>query len=241
MLLLRWGLVGIALGLAWSSPLTARAESVDAARERFEEGMAAAEAGDDLAAIEALTESYELSPRPVTLLNLAIFQDRAGRRPDAYRSFSELLSQYGSEISDETRARVTERVEALEDELARVEVETDPTGAMVLVDGEERGRSPLVLVLEPGRYRFEARLDDREPVSSSRQVRAGEVLRVDLSLPGRPSTPTPTPTEPSPGGFWHGPWPWVIGSVVLAGILAVVLGVTLTDEEPVPDWTLRVP
>lgn len=233
----------------WATPSISSAETTQdrqRARHLFEQGMAAAEDEDYEGAIEALRESQEIYPLSGTLLNLALFQDRAGRRLEAHRSFSELIFRYGDEISGGARSQVNVRIRELDASLARVEVVTEPPGAMIRIDGEEQGTTPLPvpLVLEPGAYVVEARLDGFESEQETVDLSAGEMSRVELILSPRseePSNPRGSPSSEARRSFWRGPWPWIIGGIILAGSAAAVLGVTLSNDEPDPDWTLRVP
>jgi len=248
-------IVGIgALTLLGSSPVASWAQDNQneiRARELFDQGVAAAEAEEYAAAVEAFLESYDLVALSGTLLNAGLFQLRGGWRVDAHRTLTELLQLHGDEISDLARLEVTRHLNELEAALSFVDVETRPRGATILVDGEDHGQSPLSdqLLLEPGTYTFEARLDDHEPATETRELEAGENYVIELELLSEPAqlpvepdeslVEPASPPEEERRSFWRGPWPWIIGAVVV-GAAAVVLGVTLSEDEPQPDWTLRV-
>ncbi len=69
-----------------------------------------------------------------------------------------------------------------------VAVRAQPAGAEVLIDGERwegiEGR-PLVVQLAEGRHRIEVRLEGYEPFSTDVQVREGETVPLNVSLPAR--------------------------------------------------------
>jgi serine/threonine-protein kinase len=82
-------------------------------------------------------------------------------------------------------------------------IETDPPGAMILVDGKEAGLSPLTLdTLELGEHSVAATLEGRKP--AERQVKLenpGERAMVVLALAPEPVVPPPAPPpqpDPSP-------------------------------------------
>lgn len=175
------------LAIAW--PAAAQAEEAPAddqarARQLFEQGVDAARAEDLGAAIDAFVESYALYPHPGTLLNLGLYQLRAGRRVDAHATLSTLVDRWGDVISDRARAEVGERLLELEAALAFVTVSTSPPGAVVSLDGVELGPTPLPgpIAREPGPCTVEARLEGHEPAAETLPLRAGERSTVSLVL-----------------------------------------------------------
>jgi hypothetical protein len=305
-----WALAAL-LAVAWPATARGEASSEDQARARqlFEEGVAAARGEDYEAAIAAFVESFDLYPHPGTLLNLGLYQMRAGRRVDAYSTLSALMTSYGGVISDRARGEVGQRLHELEAALALVTITTNPAGALVLVDEVELGRTPLdaPLAREPGPCSVEARLEGHQTATGTIELRAGErptvALALDPILAEPPtlvvesqaagarasidgSAPEPLPLRrslepgdhelvvtapghvaqtrpvnlpetgevrldialvPVPGGPEPPPpprrrWPWVVGAVSAAAVIAtaVALGVTLSDPVGDPDWDLRV-
>lgn len=235
----------LTIALLFAPVLAAAQDGVEAeARELFEAGLAAAERGDPGAAVDLFQRSYELFPHPGTLLNVALYRREAGRPLGAYQAFTELLERFGPVISAETRERARTHLSELEEELATVEVATDPPGATLRLDDREVGVTPLPepLRLEPGDYRLEARLEGYEPTGLTLELTAGLNPLVELTLreipPEAPEPTAPAPDEPE-RSFWRGPWPWVIGGLLLLGA-----GVGLTvglwpDDDPSPVSTLR--
>jgi hypothetical protein len=284
------------------------------AQRLFEQGVAAAAAGDYATAIFAFERSNELLPTPGSLKNLALYEDAAGRLADAFRSWTQLLADYGQMVSPATRTQAEERVRDLDAVLARVTIEVNLADATVLIDGREAGKSPLVEIqrLEAGTHVLEARLDGfrdarttallhegvattvrlevqpetlpapmlrvesssggatvavdggpPEPVPCTREMTPGphqvrmeapgyvaenrdmtmpETGEVVVSISLVPLAPeTPTTTAEDDGGFWAGPWPWVIGGALVLGAAATATGVLLAPEdEASSDWTLRM-
>ena len=306
-------------------PPTAWAQSQaeqERARELFERGLEASREGRNGEAVRAYRESFDLFPRPGTLVNLASSQEASGRLVDALTSWNELLERFVAVISAEARTQAQDRIAELERSVAHVAVESQPAGALLLRDGRELGTSPLgeELVLDAGEVVFEARLEGYDDSRTTVRLRAGAnppvvltlepeddaapappVVRPTLivesltdgatvTLDDRPPLPAPMRTAIEPGdhrvrveapgfeaesrdvmmpesdeevhlsidlapvggrvsddddddeGFWHGPWPWIIGGVILAGAgLGIGLGVGLNQTEPVdPDLSMRL-
>lgn len=166
------------------------------ARDVFEQGMAARSAGDYEAAAAAFEQSYQLYPHPGTLLNLAVDLDRGGRLREAYHAWRELRDRFGAVISDDAREQAHERLEQLERTLALVELQVEPPGAVIEVDGVVLGPAPLEhpLVLAPGTHRISADAPGHEGVSLSRRFGAGRhpPLRLELQLEEQEPTRGPT-------------------------------------------------
>ncbi len=79
-------------------------------------------------------------------------------------------------------------------------IETTPAGAILTIDGEPRGRSPMTFdTLGVGSHTVEASMDGYEPSTKTVTLSApGEKLLVDLALVAMP-TPTHSPVElPTP-------------------------------------------
>jgi eukaryotic-like serine/threonine-protein kinase len=96
-------------------------------------------------------------------------------------------------------------------------IETDPPGAMIMVDGREAGLSPLTIeALELGEHTVGAALQGRKP--AERQVKLekpGERAMVVLALapeppptPPKPETPRQSKKTPQPGKLTLDTTPW---------------------------------
>src|SRR6266404_5611582 len=96
-------------------------EAVRMARRRFQEGVAAVDAGNYEAARVAFQQAYALKPHPSVLRNLGQAELKTGRyREAASKSLAEAEGQVG-----------------------KIMIEVDVAGAEVTVDGELAGRSPI--------------------------------------------------------------------------------------------------
>ncbi len=61
-------------------------------------------------------------------------------------------------------------------------IESEPVGALVLIDGKERGRTPLITALNPGRHQLLLTMDGRRDVSSEFDMPGDRDLSIRLDL-----------------------------------------------------------
>jgi len=100
-----------------------------------------------------------------------------------------------------------------------LQVNSEPPGASVYVDGTYRGTTPLTLTLPPGTHTVEVRKEGYQPVKRTIEVAPGEEKRITLTLPAVPQGTRPKTTSESAG-------PAPVGTVprgALVGVLAVVI------------------
>lgn len=118
-------------------------------------------------------------------------------------------------------------------------VESPTPGATVAIDGGAAEALPLSCELEAGEH--EVRVE--APGHAARIER----VRIDPAAPARlvfELNPEPAETTGDDGpGFWNGPWPWVIGGVLAAGLAGgITAAVLLAPGEPAEgDWRVRMP
>lgn len=112
-----------------------------------------------------------------------------------------------------------------------VAVTTQPTGATVVVDGENRGVTPLELVqLSPGVHRFEISLDGYDPEQRVVTVRGGERQELHLTL---------QTGQPRPGRIMVSAAGSEDAFVILDGVSRGRAPITL-DQVPPGTHTVRV-
>ena len=93
----------------------ARPDVDQRARDLFEEGRAAYDAGDDAEALAHFKAAYELSHRPQLLYNIGLSADRLGRRAEAleaYRGYLDALPDAHNHVSVADRVRALEAMDA---------------------------------------------------------------------------------------------------------------------------------
>jgi hypothetical protein len=221
------------------------------ARALFERAVLEADAGRHAEAAALYRESYALYAHPGTLFNLALSETEAGHRARAHRAWSELLARYGDVISELAHRTAEQRLRALEPELARIEIVSEPEGARVAVDSELLGSAPVSIAIEPGQHRVEAALEGY--VSQSWEVAVVAQARLEHRFtlaPDRPAEPANVvlvrapildPPRPVPAeSFENGPWPWILGGAGVLAIAGVIVAIALATSSS-SSWRVTFP
>jgi hypothetical protein len=205
------------------------------AGRRFDQGVAYVAEGRFEAAMAEFLRAYEISGEWIVLYNLGQVSASLGRNADAYDYFTRYLAAGGDEVESTRRGEVEGALRELEPRVAHLAIDADIAGAVVFVDGKERGATPLLgpVVVEPGSHVVEVR-DERLAGGRERReiILAGgltETVHVAAAAPvGPPPTVPETPEEEeSIASAW---WFWtIIGAVVVGG--GVTAGVLLWPDE----------
>lgn len=162
-----------------------RVRADDAAQARFHHQRATQSyvAGRYDAALEEFFAVQRLAPSPGTLFNIARCFERLGRAEETYLFYAEYLA------SDDDDDRLRESAEAvlarLAPRVARIRVVTEPPGAAVYVDQQDRGRyglAPTVVAVAPGARAITAELEGYRPVRAEVQAVRGQEQVVELTL-----------------------------------------------------------
>ncbi len=180
---------------AEAAPSSAQAavETEPDARTLFLQGQEAYQHGDYEAAVEHWERAYALDARPALQYNLAQAYGRLGRLVEERDALERYIASADPEDSLLSAARA--RVATLRERLARtaLRVEGGAPGAVLLVDGEERGRLPLTdpLSVEPGSHAIEARAEGYATFRSTAIVPPSEVVDVQVAMAELTSAPVP--------------------------------------------------
>jgi hypothetical protein len=252
---------GLALGLAamaLSAPrVHAQASTASQralARQQFQDGVAAARAGEWDAAFEAFQSSYALVPRPITLLNLAGAMVQTGRLVEGAEAYRRFLREADS--SAERHREAAERALAeLEGRLpaVRVRVLGFEEGDVLTLDGWEVSQAVLdeELPVDPGEHEIVVTRAGHDPLRLEFAAREGasrEVV-VDARPESWPRTgerggtraprtgsgddvlgPTDLAPRDEGGGVLSSPVFWVITAVILVGA-GVLTGVLIATSD----------
>ncbi len=152
---------------------------------------------------EALAEfekAYELAPHPLVLFNIAGAHRQLQQYRQALNTYSRFLLEGDGSVKPELLRRGKADMDELLSLVARVSVDSDPSGAILVVDGEEVGELPLTerLVLAPGTHVFEATLGDDDPVKRTIKLTAGDELELMLAMKPAKTSEKPDVTVPEP-------------------------------------------
>lgn len=130
----------------------------ETAKQAFDAGLAAVAAGEYAAAVSAFERAYGLRPHTVTLFNLALALEKAGRLPEAWELFDAIIDIVESNAE---RREVRRHMRTIEAEIAIVEIDAQPKTRLCIdgIDMPAGDVSDYRLAVEPGRH--ELLLDDQ--------------------------------------------------------------------------------
>jgi len=179
----RWSVALLGLALLYS-PSPARADDVaDEADLHFQLGAQRYQAGDFTGALEHFMHSNRLVPNKNVLFNIARCYESLGQFPNAWRSYSAALD---GEADPKAKTRIQESLERIGPQVAVIQVETDPPGAVIYLDRKDlgpRGEAPRALGLAPGEYVVIVERPGHEAAQSQKlKVGAGSKTSVKLKL-----------------------------------------------------------
>lgn len=198
------------------------------ARTLFQRGQAAYSQGDYESAIAQWTRAFELDPRPLLQFNLSQAYERLGQLEGAIAALERYLEV--ADPSDEHQADARARLASLRERLGRTSIRVigGPENATILVDDEDRGRTPRPdpIPVSPGSHRVVVRAAGYEDFVSTVAVPAGQALDVTVE--------TRTAAVSSGGDVPIVP---IIlfsagGAALIAG--AVIGGIALSDAQAAP-------
>lgn len=201
-----------------SLPLAERcalAQPVDAvtevARQRYQEGVKAFDAGKFEDARAAFLQAYALKRHPAVLLNLGLSEVKAGHPEDGANHLQLFLHEPSA--TPEQRATAGKAVTEAKKKAGFVIVGVDANGADVSVDGTAVGKSPLLdpVFVKPGKHTFLATYQGRSATSAV-DAKAGTATATNLQIgvagtpvvaavpvPARPAAPAPPAVaQPAP-------------------------------------------
>lgn len=232
-------IASLLLAATLAAALPSFADDVD---KLFEEGSAAAQAGNFELAYEKMKAAWSQRPSFDVAANLAFVEQRLGKKREAAEHLEYALSTFPATGDAATKERMQTDLNALRTELARVQVDA-PEGCAIKVDGEERGRAPLpqvYLYVEPGKRTVEGTLPG-EKGSATIDAQPGQTIAIKIVLKSEnDGTVTHPPKKESPVPLWAG---LVVGGIGIGGLgagigLAVAAGTSGSNAD---DATAALP
>jgi len=179
------GLVPTSSAAPGAAPI--QADLAEEAQLHFNLGLQAYRARHFPTALAHLLQSNRLAPNSNTTFNVALCYDRLAQPAQAWRFYA--ASRQGDERDEDAEAAMA-RLAPL---IGRLSIDSDPPGARVFVERRdlgERGETPLVLALRPGRHEIIVERDGYQPVTFARDLQAGDADSVAVPL-----TPDDVPQE----------------------------------------------
>jgi hypothetical protein len=227
--------ISLALGICIAVSLAAPRAGADdeLAKGHYMAGKAYYDQARYSEAIREFREAYRLSPKPALLFNIAQALERMGKLDEAVDHLKKYLAAPG--VSD---TAASERLKNLEERLKQtaIQLSCEVPGAAVLVDGKERGRTPISgpLAVAPGSHEIKVVREGYQPFSAFVAVAAGSLVQVAARLEavaagGRPS-----------GGDTAAParrrgytWTWVVAGTSAALLItgAITGGLALSKAD----------
>ena len=144
--------------------------------------------------LEAYVDSLRIVRSRNALFNAAIVLGELGRNDESFNYFGEYLRI--EELPAADREDATRRRDALRNEVAVLQVTTEPEGALLWVDRKDlapRGETPIELALPPGEHRTFVEKDGYTSVERTRNAVRGQTVVLELSLAPIPVAPEPEP------------------------------------------------
>ncbi|MGC4123163.1 MAG: PEGA domain-containing protein [Myxococcales bacterium] len=152
------------------------------AAAHFDKGVVFYKAGETAMALSEFEAAYAAAPRFEPLYNIAMAHQKLAHLVLAHRTFLRYLSEGGDRVPAKRRADVSQAIAALEGMLARLEVNAVGPPAVVELDGQVVGTTPMPPVLvEPGSHEVRVRNEAGAQATTVRELRAGESVALMLS------------------------------------------------------------
>src|SRR5262249_29219573 len=142
------------------------------ARKHYGEGESKFASGDYAGAYDAYKAANDLIPAPQTLYKMAVSLDKGGKAEDAVTAYNTFLAANPPASmepkSTDAQARIVELKKSI---LVTVKVKTDPTGALLTVDGEQQvGTTPMDVKLSVGKHKVRATSNGYDPAERDLEV-----------------------------------------------------------------------
>jgi outer membrane receptor protein involved in Fe transport len=172
--------LGFVLGLVTPAHADDQADEADL---KFRLGAEAYQRGDYKGALEKFLESNRLVANRNVTYNVARCYEELKQYPEAYRYFTLALQ---GEANADTRARIERSLAGIRQNVAVLEVVSEPPGATVYLERRDlgaRGNAPTSLGVKPGAYVVLAELAGYYPARIEvPALGAGESRRVAVKL-----------------------------------------------------------
>ena len=123
------------------------------ARDAFQRGVAALDAGQFDVAADAFEQSYQLRAVPSVLINLAIARRGQGRYRDAIAAFERFLAEPGPRATPATIAQANSDMQALRAALPTLVIHVEPATSAIALDGQAQTPDGNgIITMDPGRH-----------------------------------------------------------------------------------------
>ncbi len=228
-----------------------------AAARLIREGNTLLDEGRASEALKRFTEAYDRFNSPTLLVSIAEAHLKLGNDVRAAEYYQRFLEEKSAGTAAKLVMLAEQRLEELAAELAVIKLETTVEGALVSIDDDPIGETPLpATYLKPGLYRIGATKEGHVAFSATVELNGGETRTIPLPLellppePPKPEVappppplvaPAPPPPEDDGGSIVGTWWFWTaVGVVVAGGVTAGVVAGTSSGDAFVPGGELGV-
>ncbi|HEY5283850.1 MAG TPA: PEGA domain-containing protein, partial [Polyangia bacterium] len=197
-------LLGLGQAMAAEDPLE------EAAMKHFARAIEMVDKGDFQGGLQAFKDAYAAKPHYAVWYNIAQAHISLGQPLEALETLLRYLREGQDQIALEERLQVETQIKTLEAFLGELEVTTEPSGALLTVDGREIGRTPLAepIRLVAGTHKITASLDGRPTVERTVSMAKERRYQLYLQLPPQPlKVAAPRDISPAPLGLLAKPTP----------------------------------
>jgi PEGA domain len=178
------------------------------AKDHYLRGVAFAEGRSWEAALAEFNASLALRRTSAASMNAAYCLRQLGRPAEALELYRTVMRDFDAVLVEHERSSVRASIAELELDVGHLALTCDVEGALVLVDGEARGKTPVAdLLLNPGLHVVRVVKQGYEPMQVSLTIAATQTTQWipqlsklgDVPRPTAPPTRAPAP-KPSPRG-----------------------------------------
>jgi hypothetical protein len=175
-----FGWLGLVLALLAAGP--GMADDQDQAKERYLKGKALAEEGAYDKAVVELLASYDLSPVPIVLYNIAVSYDSMEHYADAVRYYEMYLLEE-KKLPKGQESKILKRIDTLRTFLGLLELTVDQDGVEVLVDGTVVGTTPLeAFLIDTGNHTLTLRKPGFQEINESFTAISEKTVTLQISM-----------------------------------------------------------
>jgi hypothetical protein len=186
----------------------------EVAKQRYQEGVTAFDAGKWEEARTAFAQAYSLTQVPAVLLNIGLSEHKLGKCVDGGNHLIKFLREH-KDATPEQKATAVTAIDDCKKKVAFVTLNVDAPGADITLGTTAMGKSPLAdpFFVEPGTYTISATLGLRTGTTTI-EAKKGQATTANIIVKGTGTDPGPGPGpgDPGPGpgpnvGPGPGPYP----------------------------------
>ena len=181
-----------------AEPALSEEERQQRAREAYGRGAQLFEQELYAEAAAAFDEAYQYMPLPLVLRPLAEAHERAGDIDGAVLALERYLDHDHPDLSEEARAELVAKLDALKANPGFLDVYVEPEGAEIVIDGEASAETaPTRIELPAGEHVVIVSAEGYLPAERMVRVPYGGYARVEVAMEAEP-LPEPEPVEVAP-------------------------------------------